>query len=407
MRSAVVAVGDELLLGDVVNGNAATLGRLLAGAGAPVAHSSMVGDDVADIVRAVRRAMDDVDVVVLTGGLGPTVDDLTRDALAAVAGVPVDRVPALEERLREKYAAYRVAVPDAVLRQADVPRGAQVLDNPAGSAPGLRLEVGGRTLLALPGPPHEMTAVLAAVLGELAARSGQVRVTRTLRCGGAGESEVAELVDAALDLPPAVRLAYLSGGGVVQVRLSTTAADVATAEAALAPHLAAARAVLGDRVFGEGDDTLAEAVVSRLRRAGQTVAVAESLTGGLFGGALTDVPGASAAFRGGVQVYAADLKAALAGVPTDVLAAEGPVSAVTAAAMADGVRARLRADWGVGLTGVAGPGEQDGHPPGTLHVAVSGPSGTTTLRRRLPGDRARVRLLAVAVALDALRRRLL
>lgn len=406
-RSAVVAVGDELLLGDVVNTNAADLGRRLAAVGAPVVHASAVRDDVDEIVTALRRAVEDADLVVVCGGLGPTVDDLTRDAVAALAGVPLERSPLLEQQLRQKYAAYGVSVPDAVFQQADVPRGAEVLDNPAGSAPGLRLEVGGRLLLVLPGPPHELAAVLSEqVLADVARRTGAVRVTRTLRCGGAGESEVADLVDRALARPPEVRLAYLAGDGVVQVRLSTDAATVAEGEAVLAPLLARAEEALGPRVFGREDDTLAGVVLRRLVAAGQTVAVAESLTAGLLGAALTEPPGSSAAFRGGVQVYATDLKASLAGVPEQVLAAHGAVSAETAAALAVGVRERLCATWGLALTGVAGPDPQEGHPPGTLHVGLAGPDGPATRSLRLPGDRARVRLLAVAVALDVLRRRL-
>jgi nicotinamide-nucleotide amidase len=411
LRSAVVAVGEELLLGDVVNGNAAWLGQRLAALGAPVAHSSMVGDDVDRIVVALRRAMEDADVVVTSGGLGPTVDDLTRDALAAVAGVPVDRVTDLERLLREKFAAYGrtvgVDVPETVLRQADVPRGATVIDNPVGSAPGLWLETGGRVLLALPGPPHELAATFSPVVQRaIAKRSGSVLVTRGLQCAGAGESEVAALVEAVLDLPDDVRLAYLAGGGVVRVRLSTSAPDEAAAEARLAPHLAAAAEALGRKVFGRDDQTLAEVVVGRLVERGETVAVAESLTAGLCGAALTDAAGSSAAFRGGVLVYATDLKAALAGVPADVLAERGAVSPQTAAALATGVRERLGATWGVGLTGVAGPDPQEGHPPGTVHVGVAGPDGATTRTARLPGDRARVRLLAVTTALELLRRQL-
>jgi nicotinamide-nucleotide amidase len=407
LRSAVVAVGDELLLGDVVNGNAAHLGKVLAAAGAPVAHSVMVRDDVDELAAALRTALSVADVVVTSGGLGPTVDDLTRDAVAQVAGVPLERDPALEQALREKYAAFVRTVPETVFRQADVPRGAEVLDNPAGSAPGLRLEVDGRLLLVLPGPPHELAAVLSDdVLAGVAARSGSVLVTRTLRCGGAGESEVAALVDAALDLPPEVRLAYLAGGGTVQVRLSAAARTREEAERLLAPHVARCEQVLGERVFGHDDDTLAGAVVRRLVVAGQTVAVAESLTAGLLGAALTEVPGSSAAFRGGVQVYATDLKAQLAGVPDEVLRAHGAVSAETAVALAEGVRDRLGATWGVSLTGVAGPDTQEGHPPGTVHVAVAGPGDPRVRSLRVPGDRARVRLLAVSVALDLLRRAL-
>lgn len=406
LTAAVVAVGDELLLGDCVNGNAAWLGAQLAAVGAPVVHSAAVGDDVARIVTALRRAMADADIVCTTGGLGPTSDDVTRDALSAVAGAPLERDPAIVQSLRDRFAGYGIAMPDAVLRQADVPRGAVVLDNPLGSAPGLRLDVDGRLLLALPGPPHELAAVLSpAVLGELAARSRQVLVTRTLHCAGVGEPEVAELVDL-VDLPAGVALAYLAGGGVVRVRLTTTAATAAAAGQVLDPLVEQAAAVLGERVFGRDDDTLAAVVLRRLTQTGATVAVAESLTAGLLGAALTEPPGSSAAFRGGVQAYATDLKASLAGVPDDVLAEHGPVSAETAAAMAVGVRSRLGATWGVALTGVAGPDPQDGHPPGTVHVAVSGPDGVVARSRRLPGDRERVRALAVVAALHLLWTRL-
>ena len=407
MRSAVVAVGDELLLGDIVNGNAAWLGERLAAAGAPVVHSAMVGDDVDRIVRAVRRALEDADVVLLSGGLGPTSDDVTRDAVAAVAGVPLERWPDLEQSLRDRFAAYRFSMPEAVLQQADVPRGARPLDNPVGSAPGLRIEVGEQLLFALPGPPHELAAVATGgVLAEIATRSGTVALTRTLHCAGRGESEVAELVERTITVPDGVDLAYLAGGAVVRVRLTTVAPTQADADAVLAPLVAALVDALGDTVFGRDDDTLPGVVLRRLRAAGATVAVAESLTGGLVGAALSELPGSSAAFRGGLQVYATDLKASLAGVPDAVLTEHGAVSRSTAEALATGVRERLGATYGVGVTGVAGPDEQEGKPPGTVHVAVAGPDGVAASSVRLPGDRARVRLLAVTGALDLLRRAL-
>ena len=406
LRSAVVAVGDELLLGDIVNGNAAWLGAELAAVGAPVVHSSMVGDTVERIVTAVRRALEDADVVVLTGGLGPTSDDLTREAVAAVGGAPLVRQPALEAELRAKFAAYGVDMPDAVLKQADVPEGAVVLDNPVGTAPGLQLEVGGRLLLALPGPPHELAAVFAGVRTGLAARSGAVGLTRTLHCAGLGESAVAEVVDRTITVPDGVDLAYLAGGAVVRVRLTTVAATAAQADAVLAPLVEPLAAALGDAVFGRDDDSIARVVVARLTAAGQTVAVAESLTAGLVGAALTEVAGSSAVFRGGLLVYATDLKASLAGVPQAVLDEHGAVSARTAEALAEGVRARLGATYGLALTGVAGPDPQEGHPPGTLHIAVAGPDRTVSRSLRLPGERARVRLLAVTAGLDLLRRQL-
>ena len=406
LRSAVVAVGDELLLGDIVNGNAAWLGAELAAVGAPVVHSSMVGDTVERIVTAVRRALEDADVVVLTGGLGPTSDDLTREAVAAVGGAPLVRQPALEAELRAKFAAYGVDMPDAVLKQADVPEGAVVLDNPVGTAPGLQLEVGGRLLLAMPGPPHELAAVFAGVRTGLAARSGAVGLTRTLHCAGLGESAVAEVVDRTITVPDGVDLAYLAGGAVVRVRLTTVAATAAQADAVLAPLVEPLAAALGDAVFGRDDDSIAGVIVARLTAAGQTVAVAESLTAGLVGAALTEVAGSSAVFRGGLLVYATDLKASLAGVPQALLDEHGAVSARTAEALAEGVRVRLGATYGLALTGVAGPDPQEGHPPGTLHIAVAGPDRTVSRSLRLPGERARVRLLAVTAGLDLLRRQL-
>jgi nicotinamide-nucleotide amidase len=407
MRTAVVAVGDELLLGDIVNGNAAWLGSELAAVGAPVTHSSMVGDDVEAIVAAIRHALSLAEVVVLTGGLGPTTDDVTRDAVAAAAGVALVRSPALEEQLREKFRAYAVDLPAAVMRQADVPEGATPLDNPVGTAPGLRLELGQQLVLALPGPPHELAAVArGGVLAELRERSGQVVLTRTLHCAGLGESNVAELVEDAIEVPAGVDLAYLAGGGVVRVRLTTAAATQARAAEVLDPLVARLQDALGTSVFGRDGDTLAGVVLRRLTAAGATVAVAESLTGGLLGAALTDLPGSSAAFRGGLLVYATDLKTSLAGVGEDVLAEHGAVSTQTAQALARGCRDRLGATYGIGVTGVAGPDEQEGKPVGTVHVAVAGPEAVVVRSVRLPGDRTRIRLLAVTVALDLLRREL-
>ncbi len=402
MNGAVLAVGDELLLGDIVNGNAAWLGGALAEVGVLVVHSAMVGDDVHRLATALRRAMEDADVVVVTGGLGPTVDDLTRDALALVAGVVLDRDPAIERDLQERFAAYGYPMPLEVLRQADVPRGGTAWRNPVGTAPGLRLEIGGRLVVALPGPPHEMQAVAREhLLPELAARTGAVVTTRTLRCAGGGESSVAELVEAAVTVPPGVDLAYLAGDGVVRVRFTTTGDP-----AVLDPLVAAGAAALGDLVFGLDGETLPMVVHRALRERGQTVAVAESLTGGLLGAALTQLPGSSATFRGGLTVYATDAKAGLAGVPAEVLAAHGAVSEPTARSLAEGARAALGADWGVATTGVAGPDEQEGKPVGTVHVAVAGPAGTAVRTARLPGDRERVRAVAVTAALDLLRRSL-
>ena len=397
--AAVLAVGDELLLGDVVNTNAAWLGDALRTAGLRVVHSAAVGDDVARIATALRRALEDADVVLTSGGLGPTLDDVTREGVAAVAGVGLTRSPALEQGLAERFAAHGLDMPAEVRRQADVPDGATVLPNPVGSAPGLRVEIGDKVVYALPGPPHELRAVAEAVLAEL--RGADRLVTRTLHCAGLGESAVAERVQAAVRVPDGVALSYLASAGVVRVRFT------GTSEAVLADLVEAAGGALGDVVFGLDGATLPGVVADLLEDRGALLGVAESLTGGMLAAAMTDRAGSSTVFRGGVVAYATDLKQSVVGVPGPLLAAHGAVSAETAAALAAGARERCGADDGLATTGVAGPDEQEGKPVGTVFVAVAGPSGGEVRELRLPGDRARVRALAVVLALDLLRRHLL
>jgi nicotinamide-nucleotide amidase len=401
MRGAVLAVGTELLLGDVINSNAAWLGGQLAAAGVEVVASAAVGDDVDRLVAAIHHHLLDADVVVLSGGLGPTVDDLTRDAVALACAAPLVRSAALEQVLKDKFAAYGVAMAPEVLRQADVPSGAEALDNPVGTAPGLWVPVGSKLVIALPGPPHELRAVSEIIWPRLAALTGSVVTTRQVLLAGIGESNAATLVEAAVTLPDGVSLSYLAGGAVVRVRF-TTAGDPSVLE----PLVTAVDAVLGDHVWGHDRQTLDGVIHDRLQAAGQTVAVAESLTGGLLGAALSQRSGSSASFRGSLVVYATDLKQTLAGVSPEVLAEEGAVSPETALALAHGARNRLDADWGIGVTGVAGPTEQEGKPVGTVHMAVSGPGGSEVRSLRLPGDRDRVRTLTVTYALDLLRRHL-
>lgn len=402
MKGAVLAVGTELLLGDVINSNAAWLGGQLAAAGVEVIASAAVGDDVDRLVAALHAHLVEADVVVLSGGLGPTVDDLTRDAVAVACAAPLVRSPQLEVDLRARFASYGMSMPAEVLRQADVPMGAEVLPNSVGTAPGIWLAYGAKLVIALPGPPHELRAVSAPVWPRLAEQSGRVVTTRQVLVAGIGESTVAERVEAAVSLPEGVALSYLAGGAVVRVRF-TTARDPALLE----PLVATVDAVLGEHVWGHDRQTLDGVVHALLAARGETVATAESLTGGLLGARLSERAGASATFRGGAVVYATDLKQSLVDVPGDVLAAHGAVSAETAEAMAVGVRHRLGADWGLALTGVAGPDEQEGQPVGTVFAACAGPAGVTVQAFRLPGDRDRVRLLAVTMGLDLLRRQVL
>lgn len=402
MTVEILAVGDELLLGSVVNSNATRLGQRLAEAGRRVARVTVVGDDVAAISAALREALGRADAVVITGGLGPTGDDRTREALAAVAGVPLERHAGAEKELRAWYERHGQDVPDSVLcqalRQADLPAGGAPLPNPVGSAPGIRLLVGGVRVYALPGVPAEADAMFAAhVLPEL--RAGDPLAMRTLRTALLPEPLVAARL---APLEAEVAVAYLPQAGEVHVRLTAPSAD------RLRAAEAQARELLGDVVYGTDADTL-DVVVHRLLAArGATVAVAESLTGGLVAGALTDMPGASATFRGAVIAYATELKAGLLGVDRGLLDRCGAVHPEVARQMAAGVRNRLGATYGVATTGVAGPDPQDGQPVGTVYVAVAGPVSTRVSAPRVGGaDRATIRRVTVVAALDLLRRMLM
>lgn len=410
MRAALVAVGTELVVGHVVDTNSSRVAAALTAVGVEVVAVTWVADDVRRVADAVVAAAAAADMVVVGGGLGPTSDDVTRDALALAAGVPLERDASVEQSIRDLLTRLG-RDPQWALRMADVPRDGRLHRNPAGTAPAVRLELAGAVVWALPGVPHELDALLALhVLPEVRERSGgAATVTRTVRTSGVPESAVAaRLRDlerrAGAAGEPVV--AYLAGGGEVQVRLTATRPSAEQAQAALAPWVDEAVAALGDDVHGLDDATPASSLGALLVARGATVAVAESLTAGLLGAALTAPAGSSAWFRGGLLVYATDLKAGLAGVAADLLEHEGPVSEAAARALARAARERCDATYGVATTGVAGPGPHDGHEPGTVHVAVDGPDGAAHRLLRLPGDRERVRQLAVAGALDLLRRRL-
>ncbi len=413
MRCEIIGVGTELLLGQIVNSNAAWIGQRLAEVGWDCLRQTAVGDNEARIAGALREALDRADAVIITGGLGPTQDDVTREAVAAVSGVPLRRRPELETWLRKRFAAAGVSRMAAMnLRQADVPEGARYIDNPRGTAPGLIVEIGGKPLYAVPGVPREMEGMLErVVLPDLAARSGEGRaiVSRTLRTAGLGESSLADRLTPlweSMGEEAGVTLAYLASAGEVRVRLTAVGATRDQALATIAPVEAAVRKELGDIVYGLDEETLEAAVGRLLRAAGQTLASAESLTGGLVGGRVTAVAGASDYYLGGVVAYATDAKAAVLGVDAALLAAHGPVSEPVAGAMAEGARRLFGATVGVATTGVAGPTEQDGRPIGGFCLGVADPDGTVTTSARAPGDRAHVRAWASTIALDLVRRRL-
>ncbi|GAB3667380.1 competence/damage-inducible protein A [Actinocorallia lasiicapitis] len=405
MRVELLTVGDELLIGDIVNGNAAWMGQALTGIGVAVTRSVVVGDTEEAISGAVADALAHADAVIITGGLGPTYDDRTRDVLAAMAGAPLERDPVIEKRLRERAERYGVPLRPMALRMAEVPAGAAVLENPAGSAPGLRLVMGGKPVFALPGVPFEMQAIMeGSVLPELDSGAGAAQLT--LRTAGVWESVIASRL-ASVEAMDGVDLAYLPSPAEVKVRITASGRDVLEAAELRV------RDLLGPVVFGIEGETLADRVVGLLAERGETVAVAESLTGGLLGAEFTSVAGSSAVFLGGVTAYATELKSRLLGVDGELLAARGAVDPEVALEMAAGVRERLGADYGLAVTGVAGPDPQEGKPVGTVHIGICGPSGSRVLTPVLPlpsdAGRARplVRRMTVVQALDLLRHEIL
>lgn len=407
MRCDVVAVGTELLLGQIVNTNAAWLGERLAGAGIASLSQVVVGDNVGRIERQLRRSLAEADAVIVSGGLGPTHDDVTREAIAAVMGVGLALDDDVADRIRALFASRSRPMPENNLRQAMVPVGATVIPMVMGTAPGLICPVGDRVIYAVPGVPRELHEMIdRAVLPDLVARSGQaeVIVSRVLKCWGESESglnvrlaDVITLLDEVGD----PTLAFLARGWEgLEIRLTTRATDTARAAATLDEWEAMVRRQLGPVVFSDDGRSMEAVVLDTMRQRGLTLGVAESLTGGLVGARLTAIPGASDVFRGSIVSYASEVKFDLLGVT------RGPVvNEQTAAQMAEGARRVLDADVGVGLTGVAGPGDQDGVRPGTVCVGLATPDGeTSTFTAHLPGERNTMRELSVITALDALRR---
>ncbi|HUR77186.1 MAG TPA: competence/damage-inducible protein A [Acidimicrobiales bacterium] len=411
MRVEVVAVGTELLLGQIVDTNSAWLGETLAAAGIDRHFSTAVGDNLDRIVHALRCALARADAVVVCGGLGPTQDDITREAIAEVMTAKLVRDDAVAQRIEAMFSARGRTMAANNLRQADVPVGASVIGQTKGTAPGLICPVGHKVIYAVPGVPYEMTDMVErAVLPDLLRRGGEAATirSRVLRTWGESESRLAELLDdrfnthASDDSPP-VTMAFLASGiEGIKVRLTAKAPSEQQALAALANEEAAVRAVLGDLVFGVDAETMEAAVGDMFVARGETLGLAESLTGGLVGSRCAAVVGATKWFRGSVVSYASDVKFSLLGVP------EGPVvSADAAKAMAVGATKVLGSDVGLAVTGVAGPDEQDGQPVGTVFYGIARNDSVEAIHVRLPGDRERVRQFAAISLMDALRRRLL
>lgn len=406
----LIAIGSELLLGQMVDTNTAWLAGELAAIGAECYHMTTVGDNHERIVAALGLALQRSDAVVTTGGLGPTQDDVTREAVAEVMGANLVANAELAEVVRERFASRGRQMAANNLRQAEVPEGASVIEQRRGTAPGLACPVGAKVVYALPGVPYEMEEMFErAVAPDLLRRSGEKAViaSRVIRTWGLAESDVAERLTCrleALDTSRNPTLAFLASGiEGIKVRITAKAGDRGSAESLLDTEEAEVRAVLGTAVFGVDGQTIEHAVGELLVALGWSLGLAESLTGGLSASRMVAVEGASRWFKGSLVTYSSRVKRDLLGVPG------GPVvSAEAAEAMAVGAARALRGDVGLSLTGVAGPGPQEGVAPGTVYCGLKLPGETVqSLRFDLPGDRERVRQFACISAVDALRRRLM
>ena len=410
MKAFILSTGDELVRGRTLDRNTVTIARGLSEHGVTVVGAEIVGDDAAALIAAIERAATRADVVVMSGGLGPTADDCTRAAAAAAAGCGLERREDLVSAIRARWTRRGRQMPESNLVQADVPAGAEGLANDHGTAPGFRVRVRGAELFALPGPPHELGPMLERhVLPFVRMASGETgRVVRTVTVETFGERESAV----------GERLADLMGRGA-SPRVGTTAArgtiravvhaegPAADVERRLSETVAEIERRLGPIVFGRDGVTLAEVLVDALRRTRTTLATAESCTGGMVAAALTDRPGASEVFPGGVVTYSNAEKTRLLGVAPALLAEHGAVSEPVVRAMAEGARAAFGTDLAVALSGIAGPGGGSAEKPvGLVHLALASERRTTHRRVVLPGGRELVREIATKCALDLVRRAL-
>jgi len=407
VRAEIVAVGTELLLGQIADTNGQWMSEQLTAIGVDVAYHQAVGDNLDRIVETLRLAASRADAVLVSGGLGPTEDDITRDAIAALAGGPLVFHEELEAMLREKFTRWstQASMPTSNLRQAYVPDGAAWIVPDRGTAPGLIVDLpNGVVLYAVPGVPDEMREMLTGtILPALRVRAGGAIVSRILRVAGLGESAVAERLADLFAASANPSVAYLASMGEVKVRLTAKATTRAEADALLEPLAKEVRARLGDVVFSADDESLEAAVLRLLAAQGRTLACAESLTGGGVGQRLTSVPGASAAFLGSAVAYTREMKQRVLGVPDDALV-DGTVSEACALAMARGARELFAADIALSLTGAAGPDPHEGAPPGTIWVGVVADDVAYARGFLSRGERDRVRRWAEQGGLDLVRR---
>jgi len=405
VKAEIVSVGTELLLGQITDTNAAYLGRALSEVGVAVYRRVTVGDNRERLLAALREAVGGADIVFTIGGLGPTQDDITRDVLSEAMGVPLRFDEAIARRLRSFFESRGLEVLESQLRQAYVPTSGRALDNPNGTAPGLLFEASGKIAIALPGPPGEFVPILEnEVMPFLRQRAGGTTIrSRIVRICGMGEAMVEDRVKDLMSSDNPTVAPYAKTGEV-HLRVTAQAGSVQATEALIEPVVRQIEARLGSHVYAYDDEPLEAAVVRMLREAGMTLATAESCTGGLLAKRITDVPGSSDVYLGGVVAYSNDAKVNLVGVPADLIAAHGAVSREVAEALATGARCRFASNVGVGITGVAGPGGGTPEKPvGLVCLAIATADGVESEATTYIGIRQDIRTKATQSALTKLR----
>jgi nicotinamide-nucleotide amidase len=409
MDAEIIAVGSEMLTPQRVDTNSLYLTGELNGLGVEVVAKCVIGDNRERLADAIRRSLSRSAIVILSGGLGPTEDDVTREAVALALDRKLVFRPEIAAALEQLFAQMKRKMSEVNKRQAFMVEGADILPNDRGTAPGQWIEESGAFLMMLPGPPHELSAMferqclprLTRIVPKLAIRTLLLRVT------GMPESDLDQLISPVYKKYENPATTILATNGDLQIHLRARCATAAEAEALLAEVGGPIELLLGDRIYSRNGDTLEAVVGDLLRQVRATVSVAESCTGGMLGERLTTTPGSSDTFVGGFITYSNELKVELLGVPPEVIKEFGAVSPQTAEAMATGARRRTGSTYAVAITGVAGPTDSEAKPVGTVFVAVADADGTHVAPRRFLGDRTRIRTFTTQMALDVLRRRLI
>jgi nicotinamide-nucleotide amidase len=406
MKAEIIAVGSELLTPDRMDTNSLFLTEELNKLGIEVLRKTIVGDNRELLAEAFYDALNRVPVVIASGGLGPTEDDLTRETVAELLGRKLQRNDDVVRAIEARFRSFKRDMPAVNLRQAMVPEGAEVLENPRGTAPGLWVEDKGRMIALLPGPPRELKPLfLEQVLPRLQRRASGVRMFhRELRITGLGESHLEERIKPIYTRYKEVNTTILSTPGEIQIHLRSWSDNPAQTNTLLDEIVRSFELALGDRIFAHAAASLEQVVAQLLVDNRATIAAAESCTGGLLAERLTRIPGSSNYFLGGVVCYSNELKTAWADVPAELIAAKGAVSSEVAIALAEGIRRNVHSTFGVGITGVAGPsGGSEEKPVGTVHIALAGSNGVKERLVHLPGDREAIRFYASQLALDMVR----